>query len=278
MDTVGTQPELDEFWGAVESAAKSGRGGGYTGKINMGFAWKVFVGKNDGLDDETMAASIFPYDITSDRKTNDANSAKAKGLASKYIVDNNLQKDPYNVFYITLFKDNVIGREVTWKFDKTQYVFPGSEAYSQIIIPHLQKATSEVGEKRFGEWYAHVSWMADPDQKRARNKVDENGAVVIDPVTQEPEKETVLVMYVQDLYKTKDDAMKAAGVSTTESEQVEETAEVTMPDGYDVETWAMTVAEIRDTFVKGTPVAKIARDYDIKVGLVNSVVKDLRKA
>lgn len=274
-NAVQTPLVMDDFWGAVEEAAKSGRsGGGYVGKVEIGFCWKVFISPEVVPDQDS---TIFPYEVNPDKKVTVANSAAARALASKFIVDHGIDKDPYNVFYIRLFKDTIIGREVQWKGDRIGYSFPNSPAFQSVILPKLHEAFAKVGFSRFGEMWARVSWMDDPDQKRARMlpKKDKEGNVILDDNGEpEMEKETILTMYVSEVFLDKNAAMSAVdGVEDVLGDE----KPLAMPEGYDAEAWQMTIDEIRTEFQKGTIAPKLAKSYDLPIATVNAIVADLVK-
>lgn len=265
--------DSDGFWSDLEKVVNEGRTGTVL-KIEFGFGWKVFTGKDDGFDH---SESLFKYEANSPNAKELMKEAKKK--ANRFVVENALDKNPYNVFYIHMMKDTCLNKELTWKDDRWFFTFPGSYAYTELIVPALKNALSEAGiPPTFGTFWASIVWGEDRGAKKMNEvqKKDEEGHFMFDengdPII---EKRWPLIAYPTVLFTSKDAALEYCGDSVVDNDSEdsveEEVVSLPIPDGYDDETWNATVQEIKSELEKGTKAKKIASDYGLDVSLVEQI-------
>lgn len=256
-----------DFWSQVEEAEKLGGGSGTFAKIEIQFGYKVFVSAADGLtrDDGSelqQSDSFFPYKIGDKDSMTDAQKK-----ANKFVLKNGLAKNPSNVFMMRIIKESVIGKEVTWKGDRWMFYFlKGNSAwfYENFMKPKLKEA----GITSMGEYYANVTWARDEGGK-LRPKQDQEGNPVVDEESGEVEMEYPLQAYPAKIYASREEWLKDSGAEEINSNDAEAASDI--PEGYDAETWAATVAEVKAELSKGTKAAKIAKDFDLTIEQVNSL-------
>jgi hypothetical protein len=270
-DVVLDSPELSSFWDAVKEAELIGSGGGGTiCQIRISFGWKVWPPKESGF---TNQQTYFSYEVSGNKKETQANSAVAKGKANKFILENGLEKNAYNVFCIAMFKDTVLNKNVdNWQGDSYRFFFPSGKTYTDLIAPKMREAKVS----SLGEMWARVSYLPDPDpkaRKRQVQKKNEDGSPMIDPNTGEPmfDTEDALAPYIAQVYASKDEAIEAAGGSdATDGMPKENVTE--FPEGYDAASWAVIVEAIKGERASDVPLPKIANDYGLDMAWVTKAI------
>jgi len=256
------EPTMD-FWEQMEQAEKEGRSGGTVLQIEIAFVWKVFTTKADGFE---MEETYFPYAIG-----NKESIKAARAKANQFVVANGLEKNPYNVFMIRLYKDTVLNREVSWENDRWFFLFPTSDMYTKIIAPKLR----ELEINKLGKYWSAVTWDEDKGGKpRTQEKRDADGNTLFDD-NGDPQMETVypLVAYPVQLFDTKEAALEFCGIEEKSDDAESVEVSIPMPEGYDDETWASTIKEIRAELGRGTKSTKIASDYGLPVSTIKQIEK-----
>jgi hypothetical protein len=272
-DELELSPELISFWDAVKEAESIGAGGGGTiCQINISFGWKVWPPKESGLTNEQ---TYFPYEVSADKKVTQKNSAEAKGKANKFILEQGLEKNPYNVFCLTIFKDTVLNKDVTqWKGDQQKCFFPSGKTYSDLIAPKMKLA----GVSSLGTMWARVSYTTDPDPKAKPRLVpvkNDDGSPAVDPMSGEPvmEEQPALAPYIAQVYASRDEAVEAAG-NKGDADGMPKENVTEFPEGYDAASWAVIVEAIKGERAgeNPTPLPKIATDYGLDMSWVTKAI------
>jgi hypothetical protein len=259
-----------DFWAQVEEAEKAGGGGGTIVNFKIGFGWKVFT-KASMLDKN--GEPFANKDTFFEYKPGDKEDTKrARALANQFVLKNGITANPYNVFELVLYKDSVLGKEVTWKSDKYFYFFPNSNFYIEYVAKHLRESPVV---KAMGKYWGSATWANDMTAKpRLVQKNDADGNQILDednnPVM---EDQYPLNAYITKVFADKFEAMKEAGVEDTASSNSTNDNEVPMPDGYDAVGWIETMNEIRSEAKKGAKAQKIATDYGLTIAVVKKILE-----
>jgi len=263
-DLFSNDPQATSFWEQVAEAEKEGRGGGHVMQVEIGFGFKVFTKKDDGF---THPQTYFPYQVGNRESLNEA-----KKKANRFIVENALEKNPYNVFMVRLINGTVLNRDTNWQDDRYFFLFPTSQGYTEKVAPALR----ETGITALGTYWAQVTWAEDPGGKARPQQKMENGVPVVDEngdIVMEDRKP--LIAYPVRIFASRDEAAAFCGVGAGADEVHEESTDTgmlpPMPEGYDAETWAATVAEIRSELGKGTKTTKVAADYGLPVTTIAAI-------
>jgi len=249
--------EVNSVWESdvVKSFEKEGSGGGgWVAWTNVELGYKVFA---KGCSNEE---TFFSFKVG-----DDASKESAKREAYKFVDKVNSEsayevKKPTNAIRIELDKEKVYNKDTsTWQGNRIQDTPVWTEAYKEIIFPHLKEANADIG----WQW-ARISWEADPYKPTRIN-------------TMTGEEQDNLVMYVAETYLTKQEALDAAaklgGGSSDESDDSsasnttdEKVPDANIPEGYDEESWAGVIPYIKEDLASGEKSPKqIADDYGISI-------------
>lgn len=142
-------PLLDELNG-IEDGGSSTLQSGYFCKAKLSFGFKVFA---TGISPE---ASLFEFDPFN-KKTVEAALAKAKAFVS----DNGVTSQPAKSIVLTLYRETVKGKNITWQRDLQKVVARWMPAYEKVWLPALEK----LGINKPGEYWCHVALVNDPSGK-----------------------------------------------------------------------------------------------------------------
>ena len=172
---------------SLNKTEKLDSGGGYTGRVRLDVGYKIFI---KGLDNKE---SFVPFD------PEDADAQKKALIAARAIsTEHDPTRKPKPSVQITIYRDDVIGRDVTWQDDRI-FTYPTyTDGYKQVIKPALEglaeqnKPIPSLGV----DFWGRVSFIADPG---GRTKKDQNGEEV-------PE----LIAYIADVFPSKNAALAFA--------------------------------------------------------------------
>lgn len=176
MALTGQKTAFDEL--------ELGGSGGYVGLVRVDQGFKVFV------SGRSLADSFIPCD-PSDPQSVATALATAKELSNK----------PQKSVRVTIFKDSVLNKEVTWQGDRLLDSVQWSEGYKQVLYPSMDEFMSVLD---FGKpFWAQVSFKPDP-VKPTRTGSDG---------TEQPN----LVPYLVNRFNSKEEALQALDSDGNES-------------------------------------------------------------
>lgn len=199
-----------------EQESKGDGGGGVICQFRFEAGYKVFA---KGLGNRE---SFFPY-TPGNETSQKAALAKAKETGEKYGVT----KSPSTAAQLVLRKNSVKGKEVTWKDDRF-FTYPvWTESYKQILKPALVAA----GVNAIGDYWGRISFKADPSGRKYKG--------------QDGKEHDELVAYVAEIYKTEQDAIKAASKDAPAGAGNGNGHTLSIPPGYTADTWAKQADDIR---------------------------------
>lgn len=241
----------------VKSFEQEGSGGGgwicYT---NIQLGYKVFA---SGYSNEE---TFFPFNISdeNDKKRAKLESQKfVDGVNSKLLASDDRVKPATNAIRIEVDKAQVYNKDTsTWQGNRIQDTPVWTDAYKQIIFPHLKEANADLG----WQW-ARISFAPDPYKPTRINQL--TGDEVAN-----------LVMYVAETYLTKAEALDAAAtLAKVSADSIPEAASGTMahheakitdvPAGWDLDSWESVIPEIKKEIESGKSLKEIADDYGVSV-------------
>lgn len=243
---------------------ESSGGGNWVAYTNVQFGYKVFA---PGFDNNQ---TFFPFNI------GDENSKKSARLEASSFVDK-LNKDntatpvkaPTNAIRIELDKDQVYNKDTsTWQGNYIQDTPLWVDAYKTLIKENLKKAGAGLG----WQW-AHLAWGEDPYKPTRINKLT-------------GEEVANLVLYVKEVYLTKQEALDAAAklaaggggnrsTATADDGAVnsaEATKDDSVPPGFE-DVWDEVKSAIVKELAEGATVPQIATDYGIAVKYIVKLKK-----
>ncbi len=239
----------DAMWDVLEEyeQAETG-GGGLIGKIKFEIGYKAFVA---GVGNEE---SFFPF-VSGDDTSKSAAKVKCDALISEHDSSGRSQV----CFQFRVYKDDVLGREVTWKGDRF-FTHPlWTDGYKQIVRPSLKESGVE-----FGDLWGRIGFAVDPSGRMTKN---EDG-----------EEVPAMVEYLAEVYKDQAAAQAAAAefAESGDGGSSGDSGSLVVPDGYTKETWLGVKDEILSALgddPSGGDVAKIASQYGATVPAVKSLLE-----
>jgi hypothetical protein len=231
---------------------ESSGGGGWICWTNIQLGYKIFA---KGYDNNE---TFLPFDVG-----NAQDKERAKREALKFVDKVNAEsvekvKAPTNAIRIELDKEKTYNKDTsTWQGNRIQDTPVWTDAYKEVIFPHLKDANADLG----WQW-ARISFEKDPYKPTRINQLT-------------GEEVANLVMYVAETYLTKQDALDAAaelegsksddGSSPVAQQETATTQSDDVPDGYDEESWNSVIPLIKEEIANGKAVKEIADDYGVSI-------------
>jgi len=224
---------------------ENGGGGGYVGKINFQIGYKVFI---SGMSNED---SFFPFN-----PADDANKADALAKANSVVSAAGSDKKPNNSVQFRLYKDTILGRDVTWEQDQF-YVYPTwTDGWKDVVRPALKEA----GVSKIGEFWGRITFTEDP-----------SGRTRLDNVT--GEEKPALIGYLIEVYPDEATASAAAGGGASAP-----TSKYTVPADWTADSWAETAPDVLDELGKDPDIAKkkeVAETWGLSIKDINTLLSEV---
>lgn len=185
---------------------------GYFCKVTIESGYKVYAA---GMDHNS---SFFPFDPANERT-----AQVALERAKAFVVEHGVSSNPSKSIALTLHRETVKNRQVTWQRDMTKIVATWTPAYKDVWKPAFKK----IGISKMGSYWAHVILVNDPSGRTEKmQKRDGSGEMDV------PSK----VWVVDEIYPNEGACEKAAEKASVDAPKSEETEEV--PAGYTAAMWA----------------------------------------
>lgn len=240
----------------VKSFEQEGSGGGgWIARTNVSLGYKVFA---QGYSNEE---TFFPFNVgdsnDKERAKREAQSFVDKANGSLLASEDRV-KPPTNAIRIEVDKEQVYNKDTSaWQGNRIQDTPVWTDAYKQIIFPHLKEANADLG----WQW-ARISFAADPYKPTRINSLT-------------GEEVANLVMFISEVYLTKEEALDAAASlgsgsvsepkATTQAVAQPAQASGDIPAGWDAESWGSVVEAIKSEIASGKPLKQIADDYGVTI-------------
>lgn len=207
------------MWDVMDDIEKAeGGGGAIFGLIRFAVGYKTYATSVAQTDD------FFPFDPFNAEKTKPA----ALEAAKKFADEHGVGKRPQVIALLQVYKDKVVGREVTWKGDRFFSTPIWTPAYKEIVKPNLQKA----GVKKPGDYWGRIGFQQDPDPTRME-------------AGQDGELRRVLVEFLAQVYPNREACVAAAGGEGGQSTGTSSaSASGPAPKGWDSATWEAIKPEL----------------------------------
>jgi hypothetical protein len=232
---------LDEY-----EAAETG-GGGLIGKIRFEIGFKAFV---SGVGNEE---SFFTF-----KAGNDKSKGAAKKKCDALISEHGADGRPQVCIQFRVYKDDVIGREVTWQGDRFFCHPLWTQGYKEVVKPALKECGAELGEL-----WGRIGFTADPSGRMTEN--------------QQGETVPEMIEHLVEVYKDQAEAESAAVdfAASGDGGNGSSSSKIVVPEGYTTETWVSVKPEILEALgdnPSGGDIAKVAADYGATVPAVKSLL------
>jgi len=255
--------KFDEIVDALSKGDSSG-GKGYIGKIEIGFAWKVFAQGHSNAD------TMFKIENPNDDVSVKAAMEKAKA----FVAENGLTKTDasgkekplgcFKVCYLVIFRDHVLVKPVTWKEDRVFTYFTwkprdsNPTAFHDVFKPSLKNS----GIEDIGQYWAHVRFQINPDPK-AKKRLDDQGNEIDD-----------FVAYIDSTYPNEALAKKEA-IELFADEQTESAPQdgLIVPQGWSREDFIKYIPQIKSDIGGGKAPALVMKEWGLTDKQLEAVLK-----
>ena len=239
----------DAMWDVLdEYESQESGGGGIIGKILIEIGFKAFVA---GVGNED---SFFPFKAGAE-KSKTAAKKKCDSLLSEHGVTTRAQV----CLQFRVYKDDVLGREVTWQGDRFFCHPLWTPAYKEIVKPAL----IETGAK-LGEVWGRIGFAPDPSGRTTENQQGDTVPETVEHLVEVYADQAAAEAAVSEF------AESGGGGGGGNS------SDVVVPDGYTAETWLSVKPEILEALgddPSGGDIAKVASDYGATVPAVKSLLE-----
>lgn len=251
----------DAMWSFLDDEEAKSGGGAIVGLIEFSIGYKLFV---SGRTQVETWFELTPGDEESKKKAESA----AKKFAEANGLDVKNEGRPQMCVQFRVFKNEVLGREVTWKDDRF-FTHPlWTPGYKEVVKPALKAA----GVTAPGKYWGRIGFTKDPT---GREEMGPDGKMRVKTIE-----------HLIEVYKDKAAAMAAAGMvggqpATTKADQPASIPGV--PAGWEQATWEAIKPEIKADYLKrlngdtgaaaqAKAKAALATDYGVTVADISTAI------
>jgi hypothetical protein len=228
---------MSDFYDILEEyEQQESMGGGIVGKILVQLGWKSFI---PGMGNEETFFHYTPGD--------EASKKAAKEQCQNLITQSGVPNRPQNCIQFQVYRDSVLGRDVTWQGDRF-FVHPlWTDGYKQIVKPAMKAA----GMTTVGEYWGRIAFADDPSGRMEEDR--------------EGNPRVAQIPHLVEIYPSKEAAQKAVEGGAAASPEGGETVDTGVPPGWTKDAWDSVKSDIQKAKDDGQAPPTIASDYGVEV-------------